>query len=234
MTRSQIIRQVKAIILKYAEPKRIWLYGSHANGEANPYSDIDIAFDAPEFKELWKIRQEVDSLDTLLKIDISNISFVDKRFRNRVISTGKVLYSSSKKLRAEDALDNFAKELERFSDTVERREEFEREGFGDIYLDLTLKRFEFTYEMSWKALKRYLDYLGISATNPRAVFREAYAQGILREESVWLDMIEMRNLSSHVYDEEEIRVMLDEARRFREAFEGLKGYLEEHLKNGEA
>ena len=28
----------------------------------------------------------------------------------------------------------------------------------DVYLDMVVKRFEFAYEMSWKALKRYLGY----------------------------------------------------------------------------
>jgi len=38
----------------------------------------------------------------VLKIDISNLARTEARFRNRVISTGKVLYSASKRLRAED------------------------------------------------------------------------------------------------------------------------------------
>ena len=42
-------------------------------------------------------------------------------------------------------------------------------------------------------------------------------------------MIEMRNLSSHIYDEEEIAAMLDEA-RFYDAFTELKRYPEKELK----
>jgi len=230
VTRTKIIRQVKAIILKYCRPKRIWLYGSRATDEAKPTSDLDIAFDDPECKELGRIRDEVERLDTLLKIDVTNLAGVEDRFRNRVLNTGKVLYSATKRLRAEDGLYNYQKALERFGETLAKKEELEREGFGDLYLDLLVKRFEFTYEMAWKALKRYLDYLGLEASSPRAVFREAYAQGILKDETAWLDMIEMRNLSSHIYDEEEIAVMLDEAKRFYDAFVELKRYLEKELK----
>ncbi len=230
MTRTQIIRQVKAIILKYCRPERIYLFGSRATDEAKPTSDLDIAFDDPECKALGRIREEVERLDTLLKIDVINLSRVEDRFRHRVLSTGKVLYSATKRLRAEDGLYSFEKALERFGETLARKEGLEEEGFGDLYLDLLVKRFEFTYEMAWKALKRYLDYLGLEASSPRAVFREAYAQGILKDESVWLDMIEMRNLSSHVYDEEEIAVMIDEAERFCAAFSELKHHLEKELK----
>ncbi len=83
------------------------------------------------------------------------------------------------------------------------------------------KRFEFTYEMAWKALKRLLDYLGIDARAPRPVFKEAYAQGLLQNEQVWLDMIEMRNLSSHVYDEHENSRILTELERYLAAFDAL-------------
>ena len=42
MTKKQIIDRVKEIILKYANPTRIYLYGSQVNGEATQNSDIDI------------------------------------------------------------------------------------------------------------------------------------------------------------------------------------------------
>ncbi|WP_456432424.1 HI0074 family nucleotidyltransferase substrate-binding subunit [Nitratifractor sp.] len=233
MNRTQILRQVKAIILKHCRPERIYLFGSRATDEAKPTSDLDIAFDDPECKKLGKIREEVEQLETLLKIDVINLAGVDDRFRNRVFDTGKVLYSATKRLRAEDGLYAFEKALKRFQETLDRKVKLEQEGFGDLYLDLLVKRFEFTYEMAWKALKRYLDYLGLDAASPRGVFREAYAQGILKEEAVWLEMIEMRNLSSHIYDEEEITVMIDEAGRFCAAFEELKRYLEKEIKGAQ-
>ena len=39
-----IIRRVVRVIRDNANPERIWLYGSQANGENRPGSDIDIAF----------------------------------------------------------------------------------------------------------------------------------------------------------------------------------------------
>lgn len=83
--------------------------------------------------------------------------------------------------------------------------------------------------MSWKALKRVLDYLGIDARAPRPVFKEAYAQGLLSDEQVWLDMIEMRNLSSHVYDEHEISRILTELERYLAAFDALLARLRKTL-----
>lgn len=44
---------------------------------------------------------------------------------------------------------------------VTERERWVAQGNGDLVLDVAAKRFEFTYDMAWKALKRVLDYLGI-------------------------------------------------------------------------
>ncbi|MBU2510491.1 nucleotidyltransferase domain-containing protein [bacterium] len=64
-----LIQSVTGIILKHAKPESIYLHGSYAEGEATQGSDIDIAYDAPGFKEHFLIADEVDSLETLVKID---------------------------------------------------------------------------------------------------------------------------------------------------------------------
>ena len=230
MNTERIIGEVKDIILRHAKPERIWLYGSRATGEATETSDIDIAFEDKDFKEMWLIDAELESLPTLLKIDIKNIAHTEERFRQRVVSTGRVLYSADKKLRCEDGVYNYRRALERFREALERKELLEQEGFGDIFLDLAVKRFEFTYEMSWKAIRRCLDFLGIEAKYPRACFKEAYAIGLLTNESVWLEMIEQRNLTSHVYNQDEVKGILVRLDEFCQNFEELLARLEEKSK----
>ncbi len=229
MTKTTIINRVKEIILKYAKPTRIYLYGSQANGEAKINSDIDIAYDDQNFKSNYLIDDEVNKLETLIKIDIKNIATAEDRFKNRVISTGKVIYSSTKQLRAKDGLYNFSNALKRYEEAVKKYDELINEGFGDIYLDLIVKRFEFTYEMSWKALKRYLEFLGFEIKNPREAFKEGFAQNILNDEKIWLEMIEQINLSSHVYDENEIIEILNKKDKYLESFQQLKYNLENGL-----
>lgn len=220
----KIVSAVKEIVLRHAKPLRIYLFGSRVTGEAKPESDYDFAFDAPEadFGELEKIRSDIEQLPTLFRIDIANIAKADSRFANRVRDTGLVIYSATKELRSQDGMMYFERALERFRIVVTEREQWKAHGNGDIVLDVAVKRFEFTYEMAWKALKRVLDYLGIDARSPRQVFKEAFAQGLLTEEAVWLDMIEMRNLSSHVYDEHEIASILGKLDKFLEVFDGLR------------
>jgi len=227
----KIVNKVREIILNHVSPTRIYLFGSRVTGDARLESDYDFAFDAPDADSaaLQAIRDELEQLHTLYRIDVANIAKADTRFANRVRDTGLVIYSATKELRAQDGLMYFERALERFRIVVTERDRWVAEGNGDIVLDVAVKRFEFTYEMAWKALKRFLDYLGIDARAPRPVFKEAYAQGLLTEEQVWLDMIEMRNLSSHVYDEQEISQILSELERYLAAFDSLLKQLQQTL-----
>ncbi len=230
MDKQEVIKEVITIILKYARPTRIYLYGSQANGECTKTSDIDIAYEDVNFKQDYLIKEEVEKLTTLLKIDVKNISFTEDRFKNRVKDAGKVLYSANKKLRAEDSLLNFSKAYEKFANVVERKDGFYKEGYGDIYLDLVVKRFEFTYEMSWKTIKRYLDFIGIVCNNPRSCFKEAFSQELISDENIWIDMIEKRNLSSHIYDEDEISDILEKVVDYKNVFKQLMENIKKRLK----
>lgn len=231
MSIEEIISQVVRIILKHSKPERIWLYGSRASGEAKESSDIDIAFDDKAYTSEWQIKEDVEKIQTLIKIDVKNIAHTEERFRQRVLSTGRVLYSASKKLRFEDGLYNFQRALERFSEAIDQRDELEQRGYGDIVLDLCTKRFEFTFEMSWKAIKRGLDYLGIEAAYPRVCFKEAYAIGLINDQDIWIDMIEQRNLSSHVYNQNEVRGLLLKLESYRDNFQLLYQSLEQKLEH---
>jgi nucleotidyltransferase substrate binding protein (TIGR01987 family) len=225
----ELLDEIRRIILRHAKPERIYLYGSRATGEATETSDVDIAYYDMEFRDNYLIEEEVGRLPTLLKVDVKNIAHTEERFRNRVVSTGRAIYSAGKKQRFEDGIYNFRNAFVKFSEAVDRKEEFYREGFGDIYLDLVVKRFEFTFEMSWKALKRYLDFIGFDCTSPRGCFKEAFAQKVLGDESVWLDMIEQRNITNHVYDESEVAEIVGRTVTYRDAFLGLLVTLEGKL-----
>ena len=66
--------------------------------------------------------------------------------------------------------------------------------------DGVIQRFEFTFELFWKALKIFLQEKGILARTPRDVFKEAFRLEWLEDEEVFLNMLEDRNKTSHVYD----------------------------------
>lgn len=230
MKKRELIDEVKKIILRNSNPTRIYLFGSQVDGNSTESSDIDLAYDCAEGKNDFLIKEEVSMISTLLKVDVVNISKVDERFRKRVTETGKVIWSATKILRFEDSLINFTNALDRFKTTIEGKKHYEADGYGDIFLDIAVKRFEFTFEMAWKACKRALDYFGFDCKSPRECLREAYAQGILSDESTWLSMLEQRNLSAHVYDEISVGEINNDLIKYLDAFEKLKEKLSEKYK----
>ncbi len=83
MNKADIINQVKAIILKHSKPIRIYLYGSQINGDASPGSDIDIAYEDPDNKNGHLIEEDLKQINTLIKIDVKNISKTEERFKKQ-------------------------------------------------------------------------------------------------------------------------------------------------------
>jgi nucleotidyltransferase substrate binding protein (TIGR01987 family) len=73
-----------------------------------------------------------------------------------------------------------------------------------ILRDAVIQRFEFTFELTWKALQLYLEHGGLECGSPRATLKKAFAEALIQtpeEADVWLQMLDDRNLASHAYDE---------------------------------
>ncbi|MDD5295515.1 MAG: HI0074 family nucleotidyltransferase substrate-binding subunit [Rhodocyclaceae bacterium] len=84
---------------------------------------------------------------------------------------------------------------------VERLGEACAQPFSSFIRDSVIQRFEFSWELAWKALRLRLQQVGVEALNPRDVFREALAMGLIRDGNGWSEAQKMRNLTSHTYDE---------------------------------
>ncbi len=103
----------------------------------------------------------------------------------------------------EDALDIFA------SDLAEKNPRLKRHLRAAV-----IQAFEFTYELSFKMLKRHL---ALTSTNPKEfdymyfddVVREAFRQSLVQAEiSVWRDFRRNRGITSQTYDEEKANEVL--------------------------
>lgn len=67
--------------------------------------------------------------------------------------------------------------------------------------DATIQRFEFTYELAWKAIKLWLESKDITALNAKETLQGAVQQGLIQDGNSWSELHRMRNLTSHTYDE---------------------------------
>ena len=89
-----------------------------------------------------------------------------------------------------------------FSQALKRLEEILKEEKTVIVRDAALKRFEFVFDLAWKAARAYLkERKGIDAAAPKDCFREAYRQGLIDYDEIWITMCDWRNEIVHAYGE---------------------------------
>lgn len=94
-----------------------------------------------------------------------------------------------------------------FYNALERLQEALNEEVTDVVIDGVLHRFEFTFELSWKTVKDYLEYLGVTEKigSPREIIQLGFKQGIISDGEAWIQMMLSRNALSHLYDEKTSR-----------------------------
>jgi len=118
--------------------------------------------------------------------------------------------------------------LKNLSNAIKKLEKAVKEEGYELTLDGTIKRFEFTFEMSWKALKKFLLYEGFDCNTVRECIKKTFQAGFIDNEEVWLNMLEDRNKSSYIYDEEEANKIY---KRIKEFYLNEFKKLEEKLKS---
>ena len=106
--------------------------------------------------------------------------------------------------RLNERMEAYRKAVSRLKEALDENES------NPLLYDAVIQRFEFTYELAWKLMKSYLEYQGIVLSNsPRPTFKEAFAQGLILDGDVWIDMIEARNLTVHTYNDQMAKEIYD-------------------------
>ncbi|RKY40458.1 MAG: nucleotidyltransferase [Candidatus Omnitrophota bacterium] len=103
-----------------------------------------------------------------------------------------------RKERIKEVYEDFKNALGRLKEALE-----EDLSKGSIVVDGTIKRFEFTFELAWKLAQLILEYNSIQTRGPRFVIKEAFKLGLIKKGESWIDMLEDRNKTSHIYDEKQ-------------------------------
>ena len=93
-----------------------------------------------------------------------------------------------------------------FARAADRLDQALRAPESDLQHDGAIQRFEFCFELAWKALQHELRAQGLDCASPRACLAEAFRQGWI-EQAAWLAMMADHNLTSHTYDEQLARAV---------------------------
>ncbi|MBU3965068.1 nucleotidyltransferase substrate binding protein [Patescibacteria group bacterium] len=88
-----------------------------------------------------------------------------------------------------------------FEKSVQRFEEILKEEKSIKNRDSAIKRFEFTIELAWKCVQKFLREEEIICRSPKECLKEAFKFGLVEDDPRWIEALEDRNLTVHTYDE---------------------------------
>lgn len=106
-----------------------------------------------------------------------------------------------------------------------------RENVGTDEIDLlkagVIQNFEFSYELCWKFMKRWIENnvsaVIVDGVPRKELFRIAVENRLIADIDIWMKFHRARNISSHIYDDKTAEEVYQIAREFHEyAIELLK------------
>lgn len=224
-------RQIFAILSRYGS--RIdWvkLFGSRARGDYKPVSDVDLAIASAE-NLVTPLQLDFDQSQLPFTFDLIDYRRQpNQKLQDAIDREGKLLWAVDDKgewmMTKEQLLlkwEDYHKALHRLEIALTKTLDED-----DLYLDATIQRFEFTFELAWKLMKAVLEYEGIETTSPRSSIREAWKQHLINDAEKWLDMQVKSNLSFHTYNEETAQGIY---RHIKEDYIGLLQALDQEVRS---
>lgn len=123
----------------------------------------------------------------------------------------KVLFSIQGNLFMKDEL-NYS--IEKFNKALSKLNIGIKKAKDQLDNDGVIQRFEFTFELLWKTLRLFLLAEGITTKSPKEALKESFRFGLIKDEEIFLDMLEDRNQTSHIYSEEITREIVRRIKKF--------------------
>lgn len=91
---------------------------------------------------------------------------------------------------------NIIKDL---SKAVKKLEEILKMPRTEVVQDSAIKRFEICFDLAWKSIKYFAKKQGVECFSPRECFKTAFQLNLIDYDKSWLNILEDRNLTSHIY-----------------------------------
>lgn len=198
----KIFDDIKSISKKHGA-SRVLLFGSRARGDNTDRSDIDIAVFSLPPENQGKFTEDIENIPTLFDFDIIFVDEkTDRNLLDNILKDGVVIMSK---------FDEKTQKLcEAFNRLEEAVSEYEKYALTSVR-DGVIQRFEFCVELAWKSAREYLYEQGfVDLNSPKEVMKTAFSSGIIDDGDVWVNILNSRNLTSHVYDEATANKIFDD------------------------
>ncbi len=76
------------------------------------------------------------------------------------------------------------------------------DSFSKLEKEGIIQRFEMLIELAWKVIKDYLENQGYdNVKNGKQAIRQAFQDELITDAESWMQALQLRNLTSHIYDE---------------------------------
>ena len=89
---------------------------------------------------------------------------------------------------------------------------------NELLRDGVIQRFEYTMDLSWKMIQRYLKHIAqveeSAIRTKKDLFREAGRLGLISNVEAWFGYYEARNETSHTYDPQIAESVFEQAELF--------------------
>jgi nucleotidyltransferase substrate binding protein (TIGR01987 family) len=81
-----------------------------------------------------------------------------------------------------------------------------------------IQNFEFSYELCWKSMKRWIEYnVGseiVDGVTRKELFRRGLENKLISDIDIWMEFHRARNISSHIYDDKTAEEVYEIAAKF--------------------
>lgn len=210
----ELIRRIAEAAERLGALKLV-LFGSRARGDYRPSSDIDLAVYGLSADAVLSLRGALEELETLLGFDVVAVRKDTDEALLAEIERDGVPLMERKVTKAEQ----YAMALGRLREALE---EYRQTG-SQVVRDGVIQRFEFTSELAWKSCReRLLEEGYMDIDSPKSAMRQAFACGMISDEKGWLQLLQARNLTSHMYSEQQAQEIYAQIeKRFVPLFESL-------------
>lgn len=104
---------------------------------------------------------------------------------------------------------------------------------SELEKDGTIQRFEYTFELCWKSIRKLLLELGRQevSSSPKPLFRDAHQENLIQDINIWFKYIDARNRTSHTYNKKTAEQVYLEIENFGADARKLLEKLNERLKD---
>ena len=104
--------------------------------------------------------------------------------------------------------------IEKFNKALSRLNIGIKKAKDQLDNDGVIQRFEFTFELLWKTLRLFLLSEGIITKSPKEALKESFRFGLIKDEEIFLDMLNDRNQTSHIYSEDVSKEIVRRIKKF--------------------